>query len=131
MKMILIMMILMLILMMITTILMLIMMTKPYDYNDDIDDDQAHKNDSYTAAGAVPGDCVPCSFVPVPLFRFLCSGSFVLVPLSRPFGRIYATFGRSRAAFGRLLVPGRSRTPTPPRGKTGIVFLGGGEQRLL
>ena len=36
-------------------ILMMITMTKPYDYNDDIDDDNGHKNDSYTAAGATPG----------------------------------------------------------------------------
>ena len=36
------------------------------------DDDNDHKNDSYTAAGAAPGASVPCS-----LFRFLRSGSFV------------------------------------------------------
>ena len=31
---------------------MMIMMTKPYDYADDTDDENDHKNDSYTAAGA-------------------------------------------------------------------------------
>ena len=35
-------------------ILMMIMMTKPYDYADDTDDDNGHKNHSYTAAGAGP-----------------------------------------------------------------------------
>ncbi len=28
-------------------------------------------------------------------------------------GRLYVTFGRSRAALGRFLVPGRPRTPKP------------------
>ena len=32
----------------------MIMMTKPYDYADDTDDDNDHKNDSYTTAGAGP-----------------------------------------------------------------------------
>ena len=36
------------------------MMTKPYDY-DDTDDNNDHKNDSYTAAGAARGARVPCS----------------------------------------------------------------------
>jgi len=35
------------------------MMTKPYDYDDDIDDANDHKNDSYTAAGAAPCANVP------------------------------------------------------------------------
>ena len=48
------------------------------DYADDTDDDNDHKNDSYTAAGAAPRASVPCY-----LFRFLRSGSFVLVPSSR------------------------------------------------
>ena len=54
-------------------------MTKPYDHDDDTDDDNDHKDDSYTVAGAAPGASVPCScsFVPVPLFWFLCSSSFV------------------------------------------------------
>ena len=43
-----------------------------YVDNHDYDDDNDHKNDSYTAAGAAPGASVPCS-----LFRFLRSGSFV------------------------------------------------------
>ena len=30
-------------------------MTKPYDCDDDTDDDHDRKNDSYTAAGAPPG----------------------------------------------------------------------------
>ena len=34
---------------------MMMMMTKPYDYADDTDDDNNHKNDSYTAAVAAPG----------------------------------------------------------------------------
>ena len=51
--------------MMIMMILMMIMMTKPYDYADDTDDDNYHKNDSYTAAGA---------------------GSLVLATWSWPFG---------------------------------------------
>ena len=69
--------ILMMILMMIMMILMMIMMTTPYDYDGDDDtDDDGHKNDSYPAAGAVTGASAPCS-----LFLFLCSGSFVPVPL--------------------------------------------------
>ena len=40
---------------------------KPYDYNDDTDDDNDHKNDSYTLAGAAPGDSVPCSLF---IYRF-------------------------------------------------------------
>ena len=36
-------------------------MTKPYDYDDDTNDDNDHKNDSYLAAGAAPGASVPCS----------------------------------------------------------------------
>ena len=39
------------------------------DHDDDTDDDNAHKKDSYTAAGAAPGASVPCSL-------FLRSGSF-------------------------------------------------------
>ena len=72
-------------------------MTNPYAYADDTVDDNDHKNDSYIAAVAAPGASIPCS-----LFLFLCSGSFVPVPLSKPFGRMYATFGRSRAALGRF-----------------------------
>ena len=53
----------MMMLMMITMILMVIMMTKPYDYDGDTDDDNYHKNDSYTAAGVAPGASVPCSLV--------------------------------------------------------------------
>ena len=34
------------------------MMTKPYGYDDDTDDDNDHKNDIYTAAGATPGAIV-------------------------------------------------------------------------
>ena len=52
--------------MMITMILMVIMMTKPYDYDDDTDDDTGHKNDRYTVAVAAPGASVPCS-----LFTYL------------------------------------------------------------
>ena len=33
---------------------------EPYDYDDDTDDND-HKNDGYTAAGAAPGASVPCS----------------------------------------------------------------------
>ena len=51
----------MMILVMITMILMVIMMTKPYDYDDDTDDDNYHKNDRYVAAGVAPGASVPCS----------------------------------------------------------------------
>ena len=40
--------------------LMMIMLTKPYDY-DDPDDNNDHKHDSYTAAGAAPGASVPRS----------------------------------------------------------------------
>ena len=47
-------------------------MTKPYDYDDDTDDDLDQKKYDHTAAGAAPGASVPCS-----LFRFLRSGSFV------------------------------------------------------
>ena len=39
--------------------LMMLMMTKPSGY-DDSDDDNGHKHDSYTAAGAAPGARVPC-----------------------------------------------------------------------
>ena len=42
-------------------ILMILMMDMPYDYVDCTDDDNVHKNDSYTAAGAAPGARVPCS----------------------------------------------------------------------
>ena len=48
-------------LMMITMILMVIMMTKPYDYDHDIDGDEDPKNDSYTAAGTVPDASLPWS----------------------------------------------------------------------
>ena len=34
--------------------LVMAMMTKPYDYAGDTDDDNNHKNDSYTDAGAGP-----------------------------------------------------------------------------
>ena len=42
-------------------ILMMILMTKPYDYADDTDDDNDHKNDSYTVAGAGPLVLAPWS----------------------------------------------------------------------
>ena len=45
-------------------------MTKPYDYADDTDDDNDHKNDSYTAAGAGP-------LVLAPWSRLLGPGSLV------------------------------------------------------
>ena len=45
----------------------MIMMTKPYDYDDDTDDDHGHKNDSYTAAGVAPGASVPCCLF---MYRF-------------------------------------------------------------
>ena len=35
--------------------LMMIMRTKPYDYDDDTEDDNDHKTDGYTAAGAALG----------------------------------------------------------------------------
>ena len=56
--------ILMMVLMMVMTmmILMMLMMNKPYDYDGDTDDDHAHKNEIYTAAGAAPGASVPCSW---------------------------------------------------------------------
>ena len=62
------MMTLMMILMMmiLMMILMMIMMTEPYDYDVDTDDN-GHKNDSYTAAGAVPVASVPCSLF---IYRF-------------------------------------------------------------
>ena len=68
-------MVLMLLMMSILTIMTMMMIRVSYDYSDDTDDDNEHKNDSYIAAGAAPGDSVPCScsFVPVPLFWFLCS----------------------------------------------------------
>ena len=53
-------MIMMIMVMMMTMILMMIIMMFPYDYDDATDDDH-HKNDSYTAAGAAPGASVPCS----------------------------------------------------------------------
>ena len=34
--------------------MIMIFMTKPYDYADDTDDANDHKNDSYTADGAGP-----------------------------------------------------------------------------
>ncbi len=40
---------------------MTIMMTKPFDYYDDTDDENSHKNDHYTAASAAPGAIVPYS----------------------------------------------------------------------
>ena len=45
-------------------------MTKPNDYDDDIE------NDSYTAAGAAPGASVPCSFSRVPAVGPLNSRTF-------------------------------------------------------
>ena len=41
----------------------MIMTTKPYDYDDDTDDDNVRKNDSYAAAGAAPGASIPCSLI--------------------------------------------------------------------
>ena len=61
------MLILMMILMMIMMMILLIMMTKPYDYDDGTKNDNDHKNDSYTTAGAVPGASVPCSLF---IYRF-------------------------------------------------------------
>ena len=48
-------------------------MAKPYDYDDDTDDYNDHKNDCYTAAGAAPSASVPCSL-------FLAFGPGHLVP---------------------------------------------------
>ena len=45
---------------------MMIMMTKPYAYAEDADDDNDHKTDCYTAAGAAPGASVPCSLSRLP-----------------------------------------------------------------
>ena len=50
--------------------LVMMMMAKPYDYDDDTGDDNGHKTDSFTAAGAAPGASVPCSLFFVPSFRF-------------------------------------------------------------
>ena len=41
------------------------------DHDDDTDDGNDRKNDSYTVAGAAPGDSVPCSLFLVPSFWFL------------------------------------------------------------
>ena len=40
--------------------------TSTYDYNDDTDNGNDPKNDSYIGAGAAPGDSVPCSLFLVP-----------------------------------------------------------------
>ena len=58
-------------------ILMMILMTKPYDYDNATDDNNDHKNDSYTAAGAAPAASVPC-----PLFFRPRSLFLVLLPAS-------------------------------------------------
>ena len=38
------------------------LMMEPYDYDDDTDDAIDQKNDSYTAAWAVPGASLLCTF---------------------------------------------------------------------
>ena len=59
----------MMILMMIMVAILIMIMMKQYDYDDDTDHDKYHKNDSNTAAGAVPGASVPCFLFLYHLYR--------------------------------------------------------------
>ena len=104
-------MILMMIMMM---ILMMTMMTKPYDYADDTDDynENDHKNDSYTAAGAG-------RLVLAPWSGLLGPGSLVLALWSGLFAQCWLLAaglvldGSSPLPGGGCRLPGQFLTVPP------------------